>query len=133
MDLSLRGDFLTKPEIRPILHDYGNFKDRLVIPSMSLEEIMAEKIRGIMYTKHPRHLHDVAFLSDHDVKINPDMVRTKVKSAYHEEFDLDKFKDRVLEKEKSWKLDLQPLLPYEPPQFSEISTRIIELVKKAMS
>lgn len=29
--------------------------------------------------------------------------------------------DEKSEKEKDWKTDLQPLLPYEPPPFDEIS------------
>ena len=39
---------------------------------------MAEKIRALTYSKHPRHLHDIWHLHGQGVKINPDMVRAKV-------------------------------------------------------
>jgi predicted nucleotidyltransferase component of viral defense system len=59
---------------------------------------MAEKIRTIIYAKHPRHLHDVWYLKEQNVSLKPDMVRTKIKTVYDDEFDLDKFRDSIAEK-----------------------------------
>lgn len=132
MDLSLRSDILMDPLTKPVLHSYDYFTNKFEIPVMPLEEIMAEKIRGITYAKHPRHLHDVWYLSRQGVKLSPDMVRAKMKNAYSVDFDLNRFLDRVAEKEKDWKTDLQPLLPDEPPPFRTISKEVADLVSTVM-
>ncbi|MFY9301437.1 MAG: nucleotidyl transferase AbiEii/AbiGii toxin family protein [Candidatus Nitrosotenuis sp.] len=132
MDLSLRSDVLMTPITKPILHFYDYFTNKFEVPAMHLEEIMVEKIRGIVYTRHPRHLHDVWYLDRKGVKLNPDMVRAKMKSAYNADFELVKFLDRVAEKEKDWKTDLQPLLPYDPPSFSTVSKKVMGLVSTVM-
>lgn len=132
LDLSLRSDVLMAPITKPILHFYDYFTNKFEVPVMPLEEIMAEKIRGIVYTKHPRHLHDVWYLSRKGVRLNPDMVRVKMKSAYNADFELTMFLDRVAEKEKDWKTDLQPLLPDDPPPFSIVSKEVMDLVSTVM-
>ena len=63
VDLSLRGDVMMEHPTRPVLHFYDTFQNEFGIPTMMLEEIMAEKIRALTYTKHPRHLHDICNLS----------------------------------------------------------------------
>jgi len=69
IDVSLRGDILDRAELKPILHGY-EFPRDLRMPVMSIEEIMAEKVRAVMYTEHPRHLHDLYFLRNKGAKIN---------------------------------------------------------------
>lgn len=131
-DLSLRDDVLTDPITRLVLHFYDNLPNTFEIPTMSLEEIMAEKIRAIIYTKHPRHLHDVLYLNKQNVSLNPDMVRTKIKTVYDDEFDLDKFRDSIAEMKKNWQRDLRPLLPSDPPPFDIVSKKVLETVTNAM-
>jgi predicted nucleotidyltransferase component of viral defense system len=132
LDLSLREDLLTNPVTRPVLHFYDALPADFEIHAMSLEEIMAEKIRAIIYTKHPRHLHDLWYLNEQNVSLKPDMVRTKIKTVYGAEFDLDKFKDSIEEKKKNWQKDLRPLLPSNPPPFDIVSKKVLEIVTAAM-
>lgn len=132
VDLSLRGDVVMDPAIKPVLHFYDTFPNEFSVPTMMLEEIMAEKIRALTYTKHPRHLHDIWYLNGQDVKINPDMVRTKIKSVYGDDFDFDLLKNRLSEKEKDWKNDLEPLLPDTPPSFDEISKIVLKVISESM-
>ena len=132
VDLSLRGDVMMDHPAKPILHFYETISNVFSVPVMPLEEIMSEKIRAIMYTKHPRHLYDIQFLSHQGVKINPDMVRTKIKSVYNEDFDINKLKERLPEKAKDWITDLRPLLPNAPPPFDEVSKEVLEIITKAM-
>ncbi|MBS1268575.1 MAG: hypothetical protein MAG458_01306 [Nitrosopumilus sp.] len=132
VDLSLRGDVIMKHPIKPVLHFYDTFPNEFRVPTMMLEEIMAEKIRALTYTKHPRHLHDIWYLNGQGVKINPDMVRTKIKSVYGDDFDIDLLKNRLSEKEQDWKNDLQPLLPTEPPPFDEISHNVLKIISDSM-
>ncbi len=132
VDLSLRKDILTDTSTKPVLHFYDTFTNPFEIPTMSIEEIMAEKIRAILYTKHPRHLHDLSFLDDQNVRLNPGMVRTKIKSVYGDEFNMDEFKEGVVEKEEFWIRDLQPLLQQKPPSFADVSQKILKIVSKVM-
>lgn len=132
VDLSLRKDLLTETYNKPVLHFYDTFSNTFGVPTMSLEEIMAEKVRALLYSKHPRHLHDLSFLNDQNIRLNPDMVRTKIKLAYGDEFSVDRFKEAVSEKEEFWKIDLQPLLPHSPPSFESVSEKILKIVTEAM-
>lgn len=132
VDLSLRGDVIMEHPDKPILHFYETFQNTFSVPVMALEEIMAEKIRAIIYTKHPRHLYDIQYLHHQGVKINSDMVKTKIKSVYDEDFDLDKLKERLPEKTKDWITDLRPLLPTQPPSFDDVSKEILEVITDAM-
>ncbi len=132
VDLSLRKDVLMNHSAKPILHFYETFSNVFSVPVMPLEEIMAEKIRAITYTKHPRHLYDIQYLYQQGVKINPNMVRLKIKSVYKEDFDINKLKERLPEKANDWITDLRPLLPDAPPPFDEVSKKVLEIVAAAM-
>jgi predicted nucleotidyltransferase component of viral defense system len=132
VDLSLREDILAGFETKPVLHFYDIFSNVFKVPAMSLEEIMAEKIRAILYTKHPRHLHDVWYLNEYNVKLNPDMIRTKIKTVYGDEFDIDKFRNGITEKRSDWIKDLRPLLPNDPPSFDVVLQKVLEIVTNAM-
>lgn len=61
VDLNLRADVVLPHPFKPVLHFYNTFLNLFEIPTMDLEEVMAEKIRALIYTKHPRHLHDIWF------------------------------------------------------------------------
>ncbi len=132
VDLNLHGDVILEYPTKPILHFYETFQTPFSVPVMTLEEIMAEKIRAIIYTKHPRHLYDIQYLHHQGIKINSDMVRTKIKSVYNEDFDLDKLKERLPEKAKDWITDLRPLLPIHPPSFDDVSKEVLEVITNAM-
>ena len=128
VDLSLRADVMLEHPLKPVLHFYSIFPDSFSVPVMALEEIMAEKIRAIIYTKHPRHLYDIQYLHHHGVKINPELVRAKINSVYGEDFDLDKLKKRLYEKKKEWIVDLRPLLPDAPPSFDSVSKDVLKII-----
>jgi len=132
VDLSLRKDVLAATSTKPVLHFYDTFTNPFEIPTMSLEEIMAEKVRAVLYAKHPRHLHDLSFLDDRGVRLDPDMVRSKVRSAYGDGFDMDRFEGGVCEKGEFWERDLRPLLPQRPPPFEDVSAKVLKTVGEAM-
>jgi predicted nucleotidyltransferase component of viral defense system len=132
LHLSLRDDVLADPITKPVIHFYDNLSNSFEVPTMSLEEIMAEKIRAVIYAKHPRHLHDVWYLNEHSVSLMPDMLRTKIKTVYDDEFDLDKFRDSITEKKKNWLIDLRPLLSSDPPPFDIVSKKVLESVTNVM-
>ncbi|MDP9290126.1 MAG: hypothetical protein M3P08_18305 [Thermoproteota archaeon] len=60
------------------------------------------------------------------------MVRTKIKTVYDDEFDLENFRDSIAEKKKNWQTDLRPLLASDPPSFDIVSKKVLETVTNAM-
>ena len=132
VDLSLRGDVMGDHPARRIRHFYEGFDDPFSMPVISLEEIMAEKVRAVTYTKHPRHLYDIFYLHNQGVRINPDIVEAKTRSAYNESFDLDTFVKRLPEKAEFWMADLKPFLSAPPPSFDHVSKKALAVISDAM-
>jgi predicted nucleotidyltransferase component of viral defense system len=132
IDLSLRGNVVMEYSFRPILHVYETIPNVFSLPVMNLEEIMAEKISAIIYTKHPRHLYDVYYLHNQGVKINPQLVRAKIKNSYGEDFSINKLKERLPEKAKDWIVNLRPLLSTPLPSYDDVSKQVFEFITKEM-
>ena len=132
VDMSLRRDIIKDSSNMPVLHFYDTFPNTFEVPVMATEEIMAEKIRAIIYSRHPRHLHDVWYLNNHQVSLNPEMIKTKIKTAYNEKFVLSVFSERIDEKKEEWIKDLEPLMPNDPPPFDVVSKQVLEIVTEAM-
>ena len=131
-DLSMRGDVFLKTVSKPVMSIYEQFPKNMVMNAMSTEEIMAEKVRAIMNSKHPRHLHDVYFLNLKGVKINPDLVRKKNESTY-KEFDINKLDSRIKEKEENWIQDLKPFVIDKIPPFDDVASHVSKLISNAMT
>ena len=131
IDLSLRDDVMADHPVRPVLHSYEGL-GAFSVPTMSVEEIMAEKVRALVYTRHPRHLHDVWFLHRRGVGIDAGMVKAKTVSVHGEAFDLGKLVERLPEKEERWTDDLRLLLPSGPPPFEQVSEYVRAAVSDAM-
>ena len=131
VDLSKREDIIQAPLLLPVLHFYDTFHDTFSIPTMSLEEIMAEKIRALMYTVHARHLYDVWFLHCKNIKINSRIVSKKIQSVYHEDFDANELKNRLSERKKLWFNELTPFLAIVP-SFEMISKTVSMVISNAM-
>ena len=131
IDLSMREDVTTECQARPVLHSYGGL-GAFSVPAMPVDEIMAEKIRALAYTRHPRHLHDVWFLHRRGVGIDAGTVRAKTVSAYGEAFDLGMLLERLPEKARHWTQDLRHLVPGGPPPFETVSEYVRAAVSEAM-
>ena len=131
IDLSMREDAAAGHLARPVLHSYEGL-GAFSVPAMPVGEIMAEKIRALAYSKHPRHLHDVWFLHRRGVGIDAGMVRAKTASAYGEAFDLGRLLERLPEKAKRWTQDLRRFVPGGPPPFETVSEYVRAAVSDAM-
>ncbi len=111
-----------------VIHVYnlGEF----TVPSMHIEEIMAEKIRAIIYSGQPRHLYDTWFLFRKKVHPVPALVQCKIKS-YGEKFDIEKLKASIQGMEREWSVDLQPLLP-QVQSFQSVARNVARKISKIM-
>ena len=130
IDLSMREKVLRSVETLPIQHFYSLENGNFSIPSMSIEEIMAEKIRALAYAQKPRHLYDMWYLFEQGIKLDKSLVNSKL-TFYDEEFSLEKIKTGVDKMKSEWDVDLSPLLP-TVPSFDEISKNVIQNIKSAM-
>ncbi len=130
VDLSLREKVQNESRNLNVLHNY-NAIPTFSIPSMTIEEIMAEKVRAVIYSGAPRHLYDLNYIFDKQISLNPDLVRTKI-SLYGEDFDIEKFGKSIEAMEKEWIKDLSPLLPQDPPSFNAISSNVLQKISEIM-
>jgi len=130
VDLSLREKVQNESSSLEVLHNYSKIPP-FSIPSMTVEEIMAEKVRAVIYSGAPRHLYDLNYLFAKQISLNPELVRTKI-SLYSEDFSIEKFRKSIEEMEKDWVKDLNPLLPQDPPPFNEVSDNVLQKISEVM-
>ena len=116
-------------ETLPIQHFYSLDNGNFSIPSMSIEEIMAEKIRALAYAQKPRHLYDLWYLFEQGIKLDKSLVNTKL--SFYKEFSLDKIKDGINKMKTEWDADLNPVLP-TVPSFDKVSKNVIQNIEASM-
>ncbi|MBU0498196.1 MAG: nucleotidyl transferase AbiEii/AbiGii toxin family protein [Candidatus Thermoplasmatota archaeon] len=95
---------------------------------LDIEEIAAEKIGCILTREKPRDIYDLWFLSKKGVTLDVSLSNKKLK-IYDLIFNQQKFIEKVYEKEKMWKRDLQDLIIGTLPKFDEVVTELIEWIK----
>jgi predicted nucleotidyltransferase component of viral defense system len=127
LDISYRENVLKTPNIKKIISEYE-------IPSfdvyvMTTEEIFSEKIRAIMTREKARDVYDLYFLIARKTEINKELINQKLK-YYNETFSLNKFIEKLENKEKIWETEL-PQLIQNVPNFKEVKKEIISSVKKS--
>lgn len=130
IDLSLREKVIKNIETLPIQHFYSLENGNFSIPCMSIEEIMAEKMRALTYAQKPRHLYDMWHLFQQGIKLDSDLVNSKL-TFYNEKFSLEKIKNSVDKMKPEWDVDLNPLLP-TVPSFDKISKNVIQNIETTM-
>jgi len=130
VDLSLREKIQNESSDLKVLHNYSKIPPFSII-SMAVEEIMAEKVRAVIYSGAPRHLHDLNYLFAKRISLNPELVRTKI-SLYGEDFSIEKFRKSIEAMTKDWVRDLRSLLPQDPPPFNEVSNNVLQKISEIM-
>ncbi len=131
IDLSIRENVLGGQENRQIIHFYDNIEPNIFyIPTMTLKEIVAEKVRAIIYARRPRHLYDMWYLIGKNVVIDTNLVNSKL-AHYDERFDLEKLKEGMAMMKENWKRDLQYLMP-KVPSFDEVAEKVLMKISNVM-
>lgn len=132
IDLSLREKVIEKITNRQVVHIYSNLENgQFSIPCLSIREIMAEKVRALIYARKPRHLYDLWYLFGQNVRLDPILVREKLK-FYKEGFDEQRLKGSIQDiTESDWFNDLSPLVP-NVPSFEDVSKSVQMKIIAAM-
>ena len=95
---------------------------------LNIEEIAAEKIRCIITREKPRDIYDLWFLSKKGITLNVSLINKKLK-IYKLTFNQKKFIEKVIEKQKMWKRDLQDLIIGNLPEFDDVVTELVDWSK----
>ena len=132
-DLSMRGDVFLKTVSKPVMSIYEQFPNNIILHTMDIEEIMAEKVRAVVYSKHVRHLYDIYFMNLNGININSDLVRKKYETIYKEEFDISKIDSRITEKKERWIQELKPFVIDKIPPFDDVASHVSKLISNAMT
>ncbi|MGC8497597.1 MAG: nucleotidyl transferase AbiEii/AbiGii toxin family protein [Thermoplasmata archaeon] len=105
---------------------FSNYPD---IPSFSLnimnmEEILSEKIRALVMREKARDAYDIYFLLQKGIKPNMDMIKIKL-TEKNIDFDLALIKKALIDINKIWKKELDPIL-ISVPSFNPIEKYILK-------
>jgi predicted nucleotidyltransferase component of viral defense system len=125
VDVSLRGEKLSAERVlvHPEYPDLGDF----TLVAASLSDIFAEKIRALLVRGKPRDLYDVWFLLASGLTFNEKLINEKLK-LYNLKFDQKHFIQEVNKERKTWKQELESLLP-RVPSFEEVREKVLERLK----
>lgn len=122
IDISLRDDMIEKPVLKylsPIYPDITTFS----VPTMTVEEILAEKIASIMERDKMRDIYDAYYLIQiRGVEYNKNLVARKL-AKRHEQFDEKKLniKIRAALNKMKWKSELSYLIDKLPDNADVVS------------
>jgi hypothetical protein len=125
---------LSKRERPTSMHDRLLTASYPEIPSFELsvldtEEIAAEKIRGVMTREKPRDVYDLWFLIRRGTKVDIALANKKLK-IYGTKFHPKTFSEKLYEKHKMWRRDLEDLIIGTLPAFDDIAGELESECKK---
>jgi len=119
IDVSCRNEHVetTTKLLNPVYGDCPSF----VLTCLTLDHIMAEKVRALLVRGKPRDLYDVWFLSEL-VDIDRKLIDKKLKlyTLTLDDVDINEVLSSI---EKDWKQDILPLLGFLP-DFNELKKTV---------
>jgi len=113
IEVSLRKDLFLEPEVKEVVPIYPDIRPYL-IQVMQLEEILAEKVRAILYRGRASDLYDLWFLIKKNIRVNLDLFNKKL-SYYRMTFNEEEFNKKIMEIEERWEYELKPITTFVPP------------------
>jgi predicted nucleotidyltransferase component of viral defense system len=127
VEISQRDDLVLKP-LNLVLKNTNYFISERNVLGMSLQEVVAEKIRAIITRNKPRDIFDLNFLiTEKNVVFDKKLVQKKM-DYYKEKFSESKFKTALKEKEKSYFNEMNYLVNSRLSTFDEVEKRILNWI-----
>jgi len=136
LDISFTEQIFEIPNKREILHPYSDFHliDE-IIPTYSMVEIMAEKLRALIQRNRPRDIYDIWYIMNSsespDEKAIKERLQYKAKSKNIEIINVDQFvNNQKMEKNKrAWENSLSLHLPINSlPDFDMVYSDLYKIV-----
>ncbi|MDI6807196.1 MAG: nucleotidyl transferase AbiEii/AbiGii toxin family protein [Candidatus Aenigmarchaeota archaeon] len=112
MEISSRKDLVLGPVEKEIVPVYPDLRAYRVVV-MSLEEILAEKVRAILWRARARDLYDLWFLLKKNVKLNLELINKKL-TYYDLKFDKNQLFKQIESLKGKWELELPPTVKVLP-------------------
>jgi predicted nucleotidyltransferase component of viral defense system len=112
IDLNARGKLLTPPETHRIEHFYEGYIPSFTVPTLSIEEMVAEKVTAAIGRNKPRDHYDIYQIIKHKIPINMKLVEKKCEES-GDEFSIIRMFNNAKKLEKRWDDDMIPLLKDE--------------------
>ncbi|MCK4415552.1 MAG: nucleotidyl transferase AbiEii/AbiGii toxin family protein, partial [Thermoplasmatales archaeon] len=115
---------------KQIIDDYGSETAHVMVRTMDLAEMFAEKCRALITRKEQKSkdLFDIYFLINKDVVVDRRLINIKF-TGYNESFNENYFDRAVRDTASVWKRDLQDLIPRgDVPDIDNV----ISLVRKKL-
>lgn len=122
INISLKEKPLYKLEQRKIFSQYTDIPAFDVF-AMTLNELLAEKVRALLTRDKARDVYDVWFLLNKGANLNSKDINKKLR-LYKKRFSNKFFFEKIDEKERSWEIDLKSLIIGELPEFNKIRKEI---------
>lgn len=124
IELSMRERPLLEPEkifINPLYNDIGTYE--LIV--MQKEEMLAEKIRALLYGNHARDVYDLWFLLKKGTKVDKSLINKKLE-LYSKDRKLPDFDiaEEIEKERKKWELEMS-ILTKTLPTFEEAKETIL--------
>ena len=110
-------------ELKPVYFDISPF----FIPVMRIEEILAEKIRAVIWRTKARDLYDIWFLLKNGVKIDYSAVGEKL-SYYKKEFGEKELKEKIAGLRGTWEKELRPVVMGVLPDFNAVNKDVLKII-----
>lgn len=126
INISLKEKPLHKLEQRKIFSQYTDIPAFDVFV-MTINELLAEKVRALLTRDKARDVYDVWFLLNKGANLNSKDINRKLK-LYKKKFSSNFFSKKIDEKERSWEIDLKNLIIGELPDFSKIKKEIMSKI-----
>jgi len=98
------------------------------MPVLDIREIAAEKIRCIFERDKPRDIYDLWFLSKRDIIPDLQIVNRKL-SISGFTFDVSVIMEKIHERRKNWKKDLEGLIIGKLPEFRSVEEDLEKMVE----
>lgn len=111
-------------ELKPVYFDIPPF----FIPIMKIEEILAEKIRAMVWRSKARDLYDMWFLLKSGVKIDYAVVEKKL-SYYKKKFDGKELKEKIERLRENWGKELGPVIIGNLPDFDVVNKDVLKMLR----
>jgi predicted nucleotidyltransferase component of viral defense system len=123
VEISLRKDLILEPIVKEVVPPYADLRPYF-INLMDLKEILAEKVRALMWRGKARDLYDLWFLLKKNVTPDVDLINKKLE-YYNLKFNKEEFFQKIKDIEKVWEKELKPLVNVLP-SFETIKKEVTE-------
>jgi len=127
IEVSLRKDLVLEPSVKEVVPPYADLRPYSIC-LMDLKEILAEKVRALLWRSRARDLYDLWFLLRKNIALDAGLIDKKLE-YYGLKFDRKLFFRKIKDIGKIWESELKPLVA-TLPSFKVVEADVVEKFKE---